>query len=153
MNYSGILLHMETFIIHCDGGARGNPGPAASGATVELKTDTETKLVAEVSEWLGETTNNVAEYKAVIFALEAVKKHATSLPVIVEAVLDSQLIVEQMNGNYKVRNEGLKPLYQQVRHLVTELGGAVSFRHVLRAENKQADRLVNKAIDAVLEKR
>ena len=131
-------------IIYTDGGARGNPGPAAIGVVVGSKS---------YGEAIGNTTNNIAEYKAVIFALEAVKKHATSLPVIVEAVLDSQLIVEQMNGNYKVRNEGLKPLYQQVRHLVTELGGAVSFRHVLRAENKQADRLVNKAIDAVLEKR
>ena len=141
---------METYVIHCDGGARGNPGPAGSGATVDLKTDTGLQRVADVSEWLGETTNNVAEYKAVIFALEAVKKHAKQLPVVVEAVLDSQLIVEQMNGNYKVRNEGLKPLYQQVRHLVMELGGSVSFQHVLRAENKDADRLVNKAIDAAL---
>jgi len=143
---------MEHYVIHTDGGARGNPGPAGSGAAVERMNGDQLELVIEVSEWLGETTNNVAEYKAVIFALEAVKQHAKEIPVTVEVVLDSQLITEQMNGNYKVRNEGLKPLYQQVRHLVMELGGVVSFRHVPRAENKHADRLVNQAIDRGLER-
>ncbi len=143
---------MEQFVIRTDGGARGNPGPAGSGAAVERKTDSGLELVAEVSEYVGETTNNIAEYKAVIFALEAVKANATSMPVVVDAVLDSQLIVEQMNGNYKVKNEGLKPLYHRVRELVMELGGAVTFRHVFRAENKHADRLVNEAIDAALAK-
>ena len=134
-------------------GARGNPGPAGSGAAVEqLLENGQLKLVAEVSEYVGETTNNIAEYKAVIFALEAVKHHALMLPVEVDAVLDSQLIVEQMNGNYKVKNEGLKPLFNRVRELVVELGGAVTFRHVFRAENKHADRLVNEAIDRALTK-
>ena len=141
---------MECFVIRTDGGARGNPGPAGSGAVVERVTDDGLELVAEVSQYVGETTNNIAEYKAVIFALEAVKQQARSLPVEVEAVLDSQLIVEQMNGRYKVKNEGLKPLYQRVRELVMELGGAVTFRHVFRAENKHADRLVNEAIDRAL---
>ena len=141
---------MERFVIRTDGGARGNPGPAGSGAAVERETDHGLELVAEVSEYVGETTNNIAEYKAVIFALEAVKRRAQSLPVEVDAVLDSQLIVEQMNGSYKVKNAGLKPLYDRVRQLVVELGGAVTFRHVFRAENKHADRLVNEAIDRAL---
>ena len=133
-----------------DGGARGNPGPAASGAVVERKSGHKLVVVEEISEWLGETTNNVAEYRAVIFGLESVKRHAGELPVEVDVVMDSQLITEQMNGNYRVRNEGLKPLYQQVRELCVALGGMVTFRHVPRAENKHADRLVNKAIDAAL---
>lgn len=144
---------MEQFTVRTDGGARGNPGPAGSGAVVEQLLPTgQRKVVAEVSEYVGETTNNIAEYKAVIFALEAVKHHALMLPVAVDAVLDSQLIVEQMNGNYKVKNAGLKPLYQRVRELVAELGGAVTFRHVFRADNTHADRLVNQAIDAALAK-
>src|SRR3989338_10866085 len=95
---------MERFVIRTDGGARGNPGPAGSGAAVERQTNHGLELVAEVSEYVGQTTNNIAEYKAVILALEAVKQHAAALPVAVDAVLDSQLIVEQMNGNYKVKN-------------------------------------------------
>ena len=144
---------MERFVTHTDGGARGNPGPAGSGAVIERMVDGTLELVEEVSEWLGETTNNVAEYKAVIFALESVKRHAVALPVVVDAYLDSQLIAEQMAGNYRVRNEGLKPLYNRVRELVTELGGAVTFEHVPRAQNKHADRLVNEAIDRALEQR
>ncbi len=142
---------MERFLVHTDGGARGNPGPAGSGAVVERVVDGQRELVAEVSEYVGETTNNIAEYRALIFALESVKVQASELPVSVEAVMDSQLIVEQMNGNYKVRNAGLKPLYDRVRQLVIELGGAVTFRHVFRAENKHADRLVNQAIDHALD--
>ena len=141
---------MERFIIRTDGGARGNPGPAGSGAAIERVVDGRTELVAEVSEYVGETTNNIAEYRAVIFALEAVKTHAVALPVEVDARLDSQLIVEQMNGRYKVKNAGLKPLHNQVRALVLELGGVVTFRHVFRAENTHADRLVNQAIDREL---
>ncbi len=145
------ILHlMEEYVVRTDGGARGNPGPAASGAVVERRIGDRLKVIEEISEWLGEATNNVAEYQAVIFGLESVKRHAKKLPVLVDVVMDSQLITEQMNGNYRVRNEGLKPLYNEVRELCVALGGVVTFRHVPRAENKHADRLVNQAIDAAL---
>lgn len=141
---------MDTFVVHTDGGARGNPGPAGSGAVVERQTSHGLELVAEVAEYLGETTNNVAEYTAVIRALERVLEHAGELPVTVEVFLDSELIAEQMAGRYKVKNEGLKPLYARVRELIVELGGVVQFQHVPREQNTEADRLVNHAIDAAL---
>jgi probable phosphoglycerate mutase len=141
---------MEHFTVYADGGARGNPGPAGSGSVVERVTPSGRELVAEISEFVGTTTNNVAEYRALIFGLEAVRRTAEEPRVHVAVFLDSQLIVEQMNGNYRVKHPGLLPLYARARSLVEQLGSAVTFTHVPRAKNAHADRLVNQAIDGAL---
>jgi ribonuclease HI len=129
------------FTIHTDGAARGNPGPAAFAYTIER----DGADAVEVKGRLGETTNNVAEYTAVVRALE----HAKQLGARRVAVLsDSELMVNQMTGRYKVKNEGLRPLYEQARALA-ERFDSVTFRHVRREENGRADRLCNEALDGV----
>lgn len=128
--------------IYTDGGARGNPGPAAIGIIIKGIGD----KTIEISESIGVTTNNQAEYKAIIRALEELKKYAI-INSEINCFLDSQLIVEQVNGNYKIKNEGLKPLYSRTRELVIELGGRVSFQYIPRTENTRADYLVNHALD------
>lgn len=123
-----------------DGGARGNPGPAGYGVHVE---DAEGKTVAELSEYLGRQTNNVAEYSGLIAALDYAVKHGhTALKI----VSDSELLVKQIKGAYKVKSPDLKPLYEQARTLIRKLGH-FEIRHVLRAQNKHADRLANAAMD------
>ena len=124
-----------------DGGARGNPGPAAYGYVLE--TDDGTVLAAH-GEKIGVATNNVAEYRALIAGLE--KAVELALPE-VEVVSDSELLVKQMRGEYKVKNEALRELSLQAARLGRQLG-SVAYRHVRRAENELADRLVNEALDA-----
>ncbi len=120
-----------------DGGARGNPGPAGIGIYIEGK------KTGEVSEFLGNTTNNVAEYKALIRGLqEAQKLGYTDL----EIFCDSQLIVEQVKGNYKVKRPHLKPLREQVAALILEFK-KVAINYIPREENKKADKLANIAMD------
>lgn len=124
-----------------DGGARGNPGPAGYGVHI---VDDQGNVLSEQHGSLGVATNNVAEYHGLIAALQwAVEHDVTSLTV----RGDSQLIVEQMRGNYKVKHEGLKPLYLQARMLVMQIGD-VKFEHVRREQNKDADRLSNLGMDA-----
>ncbi|HUR37288.1 MAG TPA: ribonuclease HI family protein [Terriglobales bacterium] len=123
-----------------DGGARGNPGP--SGYGVHIK-DASGATVAELSEYLGHQTNNVAEYSGLIAALQYAVKHGhPSLSV----VSDSELLVKQMRGDYKVKSPELKVLYDQARPLIRKLEH-FEIRHVLRAQNKDADRLANAAMD------
>jgi ribonuclease HI len=129
------------FTIHTDGAARGNPGPAALAYIIERAgaDDIEAKAC------LGETTNNIAEYTAVVRALE----HARQLGARRVAVFsDSELMVNQMTGRYKVKNEGLRPLYEQARALADRFD-SVTFRHVRREQNGRADRLCNEALDGV----
>lgn len=135
---------MKTFHVWTDGGARGNPGPAGYGAVVKDETG---QTLAELNEYLGETTNNIAEYNGLVAALERVKLLAEGQPVCVVVKMDSELIVKQMNGEYKIKNEGLKPLFWRIRQLIVELGGQVSFTHIPRRENKEADYLSNVAMD------
>ena len=124
-----------------DGGARGNPGPAGYGVFI---VDDEGKPIAELSGAIGIATNNVAEYNGLIAALEwAVERGVSALHV----RGDSLLLIEQMRGNYKVKNEGLKPLHMKARMLVMQIGN-VSFEHVPREQNKDADRLSNAGMDA-----
>jgi len=133
---------MSSYQIYTDGGARGNPGPAAIGVVVF---DAAGNRLAKFGKAIGSTTNNVAEYSAVIAALEWVKqKDATGE---VRCFLDSELVARQLEGQYKVKDAKLKPLFFQVRQLVMALGGRVSFTHVARAQNHHADRLVNEALD------
>jgi ribonuclease HI len=124
-----------------DGGARNNPGPAGYGVHI---VDDQGLVLAELHGSLGISTNNVAEYHGLIAALQwAVENNVARLTV----KGDSLLIIEQMRGNYKVKNEGLKPLYLQARMLVMQIGD-VRFEHVPREQNKDADRLSNVGMDA-----
>ncbi len=127
--------------VHIDGGARGNPGPA--GAGVVIRNDADEVVLYEGGQFLGKATNNVAEYSALIAGLRAAKKiHAERVAV----ASDSQLLVRQMNGQYRVKNDGLKPLHRQAQELQHGFAECI-FRHVRREENEPADRLVNMAID------
>ncbi|HEY5995435.1 MAG TPA: ribonuclease HI family protein [Candidatus Deferrimicrobiaceae bacterium] len=126
--------------INSDGASRGNPGPAGIG--VSIRVDGEA-VAREFYEYIGETTNNVAEYKALLLGLgEAEKLGAASVTVLA----DSELLVRQLNGQYKVKAEGLRPLFLEASR---RLRGFPSVRvaHVRREENRDADRLANKAID------
>ncbi len=128
-------------IIRTDGGARGNPGPAGIGVVVE---DEKGNVLEEHAKYLGVTTNNQAEYRAAILGLErALALGATS----VEVVADSELIVRQANGEYKVKNPDLARRYLELKNLETRIGGHVRYRHVRREYNTHADALSNKAMD------
>ena len=125
-------------IIHADGASRGNPGQAAIGATIK---DGEGRLLASLSQRIGRATNNQAEYRAVIAALkEAVKLGAGEADI----YLDSELVVKQINGSYRVRNAALKPLYQQVKELAASFK-AFRITHIPRHQNAEADALANAA--------
>jgi ribonuclease HI len=123
-----------------DGGARGNPGPAGFGVYI---VDDGGQVLAEIAEGIGVATNNVAEYRGLLAALGwAVDHGVTELHV----RGDSLLLVQQMRGIYRVKNEGLLPLYREARHLCARIG-PVTFEHVPRDQNKQADRLSNIGMD------
>ena len=133
-------MRYEKLIIHTDGGARNNPGPAGIGAVLY---DENKQVVKEISEYIGEATNNQAEYKAVIRAMEEARKlNASEL----EFYLDSELVVKQLNREYKVKNKELAPLFMKVYNL-SQGFRKVTFKHIIRERNKEADALVNKAID------
>ena len=127
-------------IVNVDGGARGNPGPAAIGVVVR---GPDGQILRTVSERIGDATNNVAEYRALIAGIESARDlGADSL----ELFGDSELVVKQVRGEYKVKNAGIKPLHAEV---ITALGGfeAWSIDHVRREQNAEADTLVNDALD------
>lgn len=129
-------------VIYTDGGARGNPGPAGAGVVI-LNGGS---LVTEIKKYLGSRqTNNWAEYEALFLALEEAKRRGLTGEV--EIRMDSELIVKQMRGEYRVKEPTLKPQYEKVRTLLADFA-AVRFVHVRREENKEADRLVNEAIDS-----
>jgi len=130
--------------IFCDGGARGNPGPAAIGAVI-LDADREPpRLLASVSETIGVATNNVAEYTALLRALERAAPLGAHR---VEVRADSQLLIRQLEGRYRVKNAGLVPLHRQARALL-DAYDEVDLLHVRREDNTDADALVNAALDA-----
>ena len=126
--------------MYVDGGARGNPGPAGFGVRIEAPDGT---LIEEFGESIGVATNNVAEYRGLLAALEWAKAHGRS-PMHVRS--DSLLLVQQMLGNYKVKNAGLQPLHARAQLLGHEIGN-VTFEHVRRENNAHADRLANAAMD------
>jgi ribonuclease HI len=127
-------------VAYIDGGARGNPGPAGFGVRIE---DADGTLVEEFSEAIGTATNNVAEYRGLLAALEWAKAHGQTA---LHVRSDSLLLVQQMLGNYKVKHPGLLPLHAKARLLAHEIG-RVTFEHVGRAKNAHADRLANAAMD------
>ncbi|HRN96680.1 MAG TPA: ribonuclease HI family protein [Candidatus Levybacteria bacterium] len=130
------------FTIHSDGGARGNPGPAAYGFVV---TDDNKNLVHKDSGYIGETTNNVAEYTGVVKALEWILKHTT--PTSLSVILDSELVARQLSGIYKIKNENLKKYYLSIKELERDIHCPITFSSVPRNQNKEADALVNAALD------
>jgi len=127
-------------VAYIDGGARGNPGPAGFGVRIE---DRNGSLVEEFCQSIGVATNNVAEYRGLLAALEWARAHGVRW---LHVRSDSQLLVQQMLGNYKVKNAGLQPLHAKARLLAHEIG-RVSFEHVRRESNAHADRLANEAMD------
>ncbi|MDD5710792.1 MAG: ribonuclease HI family protein [Candidatus Colwellbacteria bacterium] len=132
----------EKLIIYTDGGSRGNPGPAAIGAVVGNK---------EYSQAIGNTTNNIAEYSAVIFALKKAKQLLTknkARKTHIELYTDSELLVNQLNAKYKIKDTDLVPLFIEAWNLKQDFA-SVKFIHVLREKNKLTDRLVNRALDTL----
>ena len=135
---------MSRAIVNFDGGARRNPGPAAIGVVLR---NGDGSVVEEVGERIGEATNNVAEYRALLRGIElAAARGAEDL----ELVGDSELVVRQVEGRYKVKNAGMKELHAEVKRALGDFD-SWSIRHVRRAENADADRLVNEALDGVLD--
>jgi ribonuclease HI len=127
------------FTIYSDGASRNNPGEAGAGVYIVPAVGKPVKI----ARYLGRTTNNIAEYTAAILGLEyAVRSGARS----VKLLADSELLVKQLNGQYRVKNEGLKPLYQKVKELIASVG-SVEVQYIPRAMNKEADALANQAID------
>ncbi|HEV2468169.1 MAG TPA: ribonuclease HI family protein [Candidatus Sulfotelmatobacter sp.] len=131
----------EHFLIaHSDGGARGNPGPAGYGVVIK---DESGKKVAALSEYLGHQTNNFAEYQGLIAALEYALQHG---PKALKVISDSELLVRQIKGIYKVKNPTLQDLYGRAKELIAQLQW-FSIGHALREHNQEADRLANDAMD------
>ena len=130
---------MKKLIIHTDGVSRGNPGRAAIGAIIR---DEKGGLVASISQSIGRATNNQAEYRAIIAALEeALPLDANE----VELNSDSELVVKQVKGQYRVRKEDLRPLYERVKQLQSSLKG-FKIKHIPRQQNREADKLANAAL-------
>ena len=138
---------MPKFIIYTDGGARGNPGPAGAGAVIQ---DENGETLREVSKSLGERTNNWAEYEAVILALSELKKlvsEKSRKSVKVEVQMDSELIQRQLSNVYQIKEETLFPQFIKVHNMRVKDFPNITFVHVRREQNKDADRLANEAMD------
>jgi ribonuclease HI len=131
----------ERLVVHVDGGARGNPGPAAIAAVVSTPSG---GIVEEHGERIGEATNNVAEYRALLLGLDRARARGARE---VELVGDSELVARQVRGEYKVKDEALKALHAKVVKALADFD-SWSIRSVPREENAEADRLVNMALDA-----
>jgi len=133
-------MKCEKLKLFTDGGARGNPGPAGIGAVIFNE---EGKVAAEISEYIGEATNNQAEYKALIAGLTKAKELGAKE---IEVFLDSELVVKQLNREYRVKDKQLAPLFVQVYNI--SLGfKKIVFKHIFRGKNELADKLVNQALD------
>lgn len=134
-------MEKKIFRLYSDGACRGNPGEGGAGAVI---TDEEGNVVWEGKEYLGHCTNNIAEYKALILGLKGALAGGYNK---LDVFLDSELLARQINGSYRVKNEKLKVLMQEVRSLLSSFD-CVQVNHVLRCNNTQADKLANLAIDS-----
>ena len=132
-------MMLKKVVIHSDGVSRGNPGPAAIGAIIR---DERGRLLASISQPIGRATNNQAEYRAIIAALEKALALGARQ---VELNSDSELMVRQIKGQYRVRKEALRPLYQRVKELQSRLEG-FTIKHIPRQQNREADKLANAAL-------
>ncbi len=130
--------------IFTDGGARGNPGPAAVGVVAK---DENNQIIFQFGKTIGVATNNVAEYTAVAEALKGVRERELKPPEGIEFFADSQLVVSQLSGLFRIKNAQLRQLLILIRQLEQEVGGNISYRSIPREQNKEADSLVNKALD------
>lgn len=135
---------LAEIVVYCDGGSRGNPGPSAIGAVVLDPASDPPRRLATVSERIGITTNNVAEYRALIAGLEAAAPYRARR---MRVRADSKLVIEQVKGTWKVKQPHLRPLLEQARGLLRSYD-EVDLQHVPRAQNADADALVNAALDA-----
>lgn len=136
------ILHDMHLVVSSDGGARGNPGPAAIGVVIKNEKGT---VLSQFGKKIGVATNNTAEYKAVIEALSWIADNVK--PSRITFRLDSQLVVYQLNGLYKMKNANLRELMVKVRALEAKIGAGVFYQHVPREQNWEADSFVNKALD------
>jgi ribonuclease HI len=136
---------MNLFVF-TDGGSRGNPGPAAIGVYI---TDDKGKELASIGKVIGSTTNNVAEYKAILEALTwiAENKHKLGQDLEISFFMDSELAYRQIAGIYKIKNENLRELVYKIKEKEKEIASSISYAHVRREKNKNADKLVNLALD------
>lgn len=139
---------MLRIVVYTDGGSRGNPGPSAIGVVVKKE---DGSILQTISQTIGETTNNVAEYQAVVCALEWLKNNYQIIQLsnyqIVQFFLDSRLVVNQLNGLFKVKDGNLRNLLVEIRQLEQEIGGNIIYSLIPREKNSQADGLVNRALD------
>ena len=136
----------EKLIVYTDGGARGNPGPAALGVVIQ---DAKGRAIKKYGERLGIKTNNEAEYEAVIFALQKLKAlygREKTKKMQIDMRMDSEFVAKQLNGAYKVEEERLFPLFIKVWNLKMDFRG-ISFTHVPRTQNKEADKILNEVLD------
>jgi ribonuclease HI len=138
-------MALHKVVVHVDGGARGNPGPAAVGA---VASSPDGDALLEKGVYIGEATNNVAEYRAVLLGLELARELGARE---VEVVNDSELVARQIGGQYKVKHAGLKPLFLDTMRALREFD-AWTVRNVRRESNERADELVNEALDEALGK-
>lgn len=136
----------DAFQLFTDGAARGNPGPASIGAVLKSPSG---ENVAEISEYLGETTNNQAEYRALLAGLRKALELAVKK---IDVFLDSELVVKQLHGQYKVKHPDLIPLFEEVKSLLRKFS-VIQVSHVRREKNKEADKLANLALDSRSEKK
>lgn len=141
---------MELYV-YCDGGARGNPGPAAVGVAIKQgDTDLPVSTLIKLNKYLGRATNNQAEYQAVVHALEWITdnlKNLVQIPEKIRFFLDSTLVVNQLNGQYKLKNAGLRELLLKVRNLEQKINLPIVYSYIPREKNTEADNLVNEALD------
>lgn len=136
---------MGEIVINTDGGARGNPGPAASGFVVSAGG----AVIFKKGKYLGEATNNIAEYQAVNLAFEWLLENQTKLQITtVRFLLDSELVTKQLRGEYKIKNQNLLAIAAQVKKQERDLGVSVSYNYIPRAKNALADAVVNLTLDA-----
>lgn len=141
-----VTKDFEKIIVHTDGGSRGNPGPAAIGVVIA---DAQGSVVKRYGETIGMATNNEAEYRAVIFALQKIKalfgkEKIKNISIAIH--MDSELVTRQVKGEYKIEEERLFPLFIKIWNLKMDFG-QVTFQHVPRERNREADRLLNEALD------
>jgi ribonuclease HI len=133
------MTEEQRVTIYTDGGARGNPGPAAVGVVIMAGDE----VAGEYKEYIGETTNNQAEYRAVLLALEQAREQGYTH---LDFKLDSQLVVEQLNRRYKIKDKGLAKLFVEIWNQLPDFK-QVTFTHIPREQNTEADRLVNEMLD------
>ncbi len=132
------------YILHSDGGARGNPGPAGCGFLIQ---DEHNNILFEGSKYIGETTNNQAEYQALYLGLEKIKELSDSKVETIDCYLDSELVVKQLKKEYKMKNPELRVWFDKVNLINMQLGNCLHFHHIMREQNKKADQLANEAMD------